>query len=63
VLDGAWNNKNTFELNARWIEICFSIKVVFKFLEKSVDISASNIFGDYESHPLRERNAIAEILN
>jgi hypothetical protein len=58
LLDGVWTGKDTFELNARWIETCFSITVAFEFKDRRAEISLKHIWGDYESHPLREGNAI-----
>ena len=58
LLHGAWTGKDTFSLGARWIETCFSITAVFKFNNKSVEISLKHIWGDYQSHPLREGNAV-----
>lgn len=58
VLDGSWINDNTFILNARWIETCYSITVAFCFIESMVEISAVRIAGDWDVHPLRDKVVI-----
>ena len=62
VLDGAWVKSDTFHMNARWIESCYSFTAAFKFKEDSVTISPVRLWGDYEAHPLREGNAIARLM-
>ena len=62
LLDGAWVKSDTFHLNARWIESCYSITAAFKFNEDSVTISPVRLWGDYEAHPLREGNAVARLM-
>ena len=63
VLDGAWVHGDTFHLNARWIETCYSITVEFKFISEKVELSAVRLRGDYKAHPLRRGNVIAELID
>jgi hypothetical protein len=63
VLDGVWVKSDTFHLNARWIESCYSITAAFRFEGEKVTISPVRLWGDYESHPLREENAIGRFFD
>ncbi len=59
LLDGAWLDDETFALNARWVETCYSISLIFKLTPDSSSISLSHVDGDYGSHPLRGAPATA----
>ena len=60
VFDGAWTNENVFQVNARWIQTSFSISAAFIFEMDGVRITAVNVYGDFDAHPLRHGDVIAK---
>lgn len=61
VVDGVWLSGDTFRLNARWIETCYHISIKIVFEGNGAVISLIEAKGDYDSNPLREGNALAEV--